>query len=297
VLAGIGCREVDLGIAGERIAAVAQDLSGATAAERIDARGLTVLPGAIDAHYHLGIYRGLAEDAESETLSSLAGGVTSVLSYFRTGDHYLHRTGPYSEILPEVLAAVAGHARTDYGFHLAPMDSVHLGEIPQLIERHGVGSFKYYMFYKGLDLSGVRPAHAETMSETYDLGHLFEILEQVAAAAQRGSALRLSVSIHAEQPELIRVFMQRVRAHPTLRGLHAYSEARPPLTERLAIGEAGVLAAATRCPVNLLHLSSAEALDAAVELRRSRPQLDVRLETTLHHLALSMRPTTISAAR
>jgi dihydroorotase-like cyclic amidohydrolase len=40
-------------------------------------------------------------------------------------------------------------------------------------------------------------------------------------------------------------------------------------------------------PINLLHLSSAEALDAAVELRRGLPALDVRLETTLHHLALT----------
>jgi dihydropyrimidinase/allantoinase len=37
----------------------------------------------------------------------------------------------------------------------------------------------------------------------------------------------------------------------------------------------------------LLHLSSAEAFEAALELKALNPYLDVRLETTLHHLALT----------
>jgi dihydropyrimidinase/allantoinase len=39
--------------------------------------------------------------------------------------------------------------------------------------------------------------------------------------------------------------------------------------------------------VNLLHLSSAEALDAARAARAAAPGLDARLEVTLHHLCLS----------
>jgi dihydropyrimidinase/allantoinase len=286
VLPARGRARVDLGISDGVIAAIADDLSEAGAQERIDAAGRLVLPGAVDPHYHLGIYRGLAEDAASETTSSLAGGVTTVLSYFRTGDHYLNRRGPYEELFPEVLEAVSGQARTDFGFHLAPMDAGHVKEIPRLVEEHGIRSFKYYMFYKGMDLSGVRPAQAETMSDVYDLGHMFEIMEAVAAV-QATRPERISLSIHAEQPELIRVFMDRVRSAGALSGLEAYSAGRPTLTERLAIGEAGVLAAATRCPVNFLHLSSGEALDAATEFEQRHRHLDVRLETTLHHLALS----------
>jgi len=285
VLPRRGVTETDIGIRGGRIAAIGPDLGASE--EVVDVERLVVLPGAIDAHYHLGIYRGLAEDADSEMLSSLAGGVTTVLSYFRTGSHYLEKQGPYEEIFPEVLDAVAGHARTDYGFHLAPMTSEHVREIPALADRYGVNSFKYYMFYKGLDLTGVGDAAAERMSDIYDLGHLYEIMEAVEQLGTRSDGGRRSLSIHAEQPELIRLFMERVRAAGELQGLEAYSAGRPTLTERLAISEAGVLAAATGCPINLLHLSSAEAVDAASEFRHSRPDLDVRLETTLHHLALS----------
>src|SRR5918912_55201 len=112
--------------------------------------GSLVLPGAVDAHFHLGIYRDITKDVKSETVSSLAGGVTSIISYFRTGSHYLGKSGPYAEIFPEVLEATNGHSRVDFGYHLAPMVRDQVGEIGNLARDDGIASFKYYMFYKGL---------------------------------------------------------------------------------------------------------------------------------------------------
>jgi dihydropyrimidinase/allantoinase len=284
-----GTAHASIGIRGGRIAMIGEHEDVVDAEEVVDAGGRLVLPGAVDPHFHLGIYRNISEDTTSETLSSLVGGVTSIISYFRTGHHYLDKSGPYDEIFPQVLDATAGHSRVDFGYHLAPMLHSQVGEIPALVERHGVTSFKYYMFYKGLDLAGASlDAGAYTMAEHYDLGHLYEIMEAVASCqAEWDGDSRVSVSIHCEQPELIRIFMERVQADGGLPGLAAYSAARPPLTEHLAIAEVGVLAEATMAPINLLHLSSAEALEAAVDLRRQLPALDVRLETTLHHLALT----------
>lgn len=277
----------DVGVRDGRIVTIADDLSRADADVRIDADGKVVLPGAVDSHYHLGIYRDLATDTESETTSSLVGGVTSVISYFRTGQHYLNKTGPYREIFPEVLATVAGHSKVDYGFHLAPMTSAQVDEIPWLVDEMGVTSFKYYMFYKGFNLAASSSdAAAYTMAENYDLGHLFEIMEKVAEAQASRPGSRLSVSLHCEQAELMRVFIERAKADPSVRGLAEYSAGRPPLTERLSIEEAGVLADATKVNVNLLHLSSALALETAVALGRRYPDMDMNRETTLHHLAL-----------
>ncbi len=277
----------DVAIRDGRIVTIDDDLSRADTDVRIDAGGKVVLPGAVDSHYHLGIYRDLATDTESETTSSLVGGVTSVISYFRTGQHYLNKTGPYKEIFPEVLSAVAGHAKVDYGFHLAPMTHDQIGEIPWLIDEMGVTSFKYYMFYKGFNLAASSSdAKSYTMSENYDLGHLFELMEAVAAAQAERPGTRLSVSLHCEQAELMRVFIERAKNDPSVRGLAEYSAGRPPLTERLAIEEAGVLADATKVNVNLLHLSSALAMETAVALSRRYPDMDMNRETTLHHLAL-----------
>jgi dihydroorotase (multifunctional complex type) len=287
VIPFVGAIAGDVAIKDGRIAAIGDSFTPSDAADAIDARGKVVLPGAVDSHYHLGIYRDIAEDTESETTSSLVGGVTTAISYFRTGSHYLNKSGPYKEIFPEVLARVEGHAKTDYGFHLAPMTSEHVREIPWLVEEMGVTSFKYYMFYKGFNLSAdSRDARSYTMAEEYDLGHLFEIMEAVSSVARAHPEKRISLSLHCEQAELLRIFIERAKADPNVSGLAEYSAGRPPLTERLSIEEAGVLADATGVKVNFLHLSSELALRTALDVRH-RYRLDANLETTVHHLALS----------
>lgn len=285
VLPGLGPVRADLGVRAGRIAALADELAPADGAEVLDARGKHVLPGAVDSHFHVGIYRPHAEDARSESLSAISGGVTTILSYFRTGHHYLNKTGPYREILPEVLRLSEGSFYCDYGYHIAPMTAAHVEEIPWLVEQ-GVSSFKYYMFYKALTLAADSTRGKDyTMADEYDLGHLYEIMAKVAEAA-RAKKTRISLSLHCENPELIRTFINRVKREG-LSGLRAYSEARPPLTERLSIHEAAILADATACPVNLLHLSSRAAIEAGLEVRRRYPDRDILLETTLHHLALT----------
>ncbi|GGT16888.1 dihydroorotase family protein [Nonomuraea spiralis] len=269
----------DLAIAGGRIVAMGEGLSGAD--EVIDASGKVVLPGAVDAHFHIGIYRDMAVDAYEETRSSLVGGATTVLSYFRTGQHYLDKTGPYRTIFPEALAAVDGQAWTDYGFHLAPMTVEQIEEIPELVTGHGITSYKYYMFYKGFDLAAnSRDARSFTMGDEYDLGHLFLIMEKLAEVQRARPDKRISLSLHCEQSELMRVFIDRVQRAGGPQNLRAYSEGRPPLTEEVAIAEAVTLAAHTGVEVNFLHLSSAQALAAAA------PHRGARRETTLHHLCL-----------
>lgn len=288
VLPGHGPVRCDLGLRGGKIAAIADGLEPRDGEEVVNAKGLVVFPGAVDAHFHIGIYRPVAVDARSETESSLVGGVTTVLSYFRTGQHYLNKTGPYREIIPEVLAATAGNAFTDYGYHIAPMTADQIGEIDWMVREAGVATFKYFMFYKGLNLSAdSTDAKALTMSESYDLGHLYAIMEETARAEVRyGTRGRISVSVHCENDELIKHFIKRVKA-AGIGGLRAYSEARPPLEERVAVHEAAALAASARVRVNLLHLSSAEALQAAIEVEKLYPDLDVWREATLHHLGLT----------
>jgi dihydropyrimidinase/allantoinase len=289
VIPHVGEIRADIGVREGRIVAITDEPIGPPEADdAIDATGKAVMPGAVDSHYHLGIYRDLAVDAESETTSSLVGGVTTVLSYFRTGAHYIDRQGPYREILPDVLAKLEGHAKTNYGLHLAPIIPEHIDEIPWLVDEMGVSSFKYFMFYKGFNLSASsRDSKGFLMTDTdYDLGHLFQIMEKVAQVnAEREG--RVSLSLHCEHSELMRVFIERAQADPSLSGLAEYSAGRPPLTERLAIEEAGVLADATAVAVNFLHLSSETALDTAMEIAARYPRLDLRREVTLHHLALA----------
>ena len=57
---------------------------------------------------HSGIYSPLDEDAVSESKAAAMGGVTSSLNYFRTGQYYLNKGGPYEKFFPEVLKISQG---------------------------------------------------------------------------------------------------------------------------------------------------------------------------------------------
>lgn len=288
VIPGVGTMLADVAARDGKIVEIADAIGTDGADAAIDATGKLVFPGAVDAHFHIGIYRPMSDDAQSETGSALVGGVSTVVSYFRTGGHYLNKTGPYRQIFPEVLAATAGHAYTDYAYHLALMTAEQIGEVDWLVSEAGVSSFKYYMFYKGLDLnSSSTDTRSLTMTDVYDLGHLYRMMQAIASASEKyGKRGRVSLSIHCEQSEIMRTMIEEIKAKG-IEGLEAYHLARPPFQERLAIGEATLLADVTGCPVNLLHLSSGEALAGGTKARRDYPSRDIRLETTLHHLTLS----------
>ena len=119
-----------------------------------DGGGLLAFPGVVDAHMHFGIYHPLKDDIASESKTAASGGVTSGISYMRTGRYYLNKSGPYSEFFPEVLSLSEGRSYVDYGYHLAPMMKQHIEEIPELIDRFGVPSYKIFMFYGSHGLHG-----------------------------------------------------------------------------------------------------------------------------------------------
>src|SRR3970282_1067967 len=72
-----------------------------------------------------------------------------------------------------------------------------------------------------------------------------------------------------------------------LKGLAAYSAARPPHSEGLAIWIASYLAYETECVnINLLHLSSRKAIDAALMMQDVFPHIDFRREAPLGPLVV-----------
>src|SRR5438876_12319495 len=102
----------------------------------------------------IGIDLDLAQDAESESKAAAMGGTTKSLTYFRTGQYYLNRGGPYRQFMPEVLRLSEGNYWVDYGYHLAPIEAGHIDEMESLLTDWGVASFKIFMFYGGYGLPG-----------------------------------------------------------------------------------------------------------------------------------------------
>ncbi len=273
------------------ITAVGPDLDPADAAEVHDGGGKLAFPGAIDAHQHWGIYNPLDIDTTSESRAAAQGGVTTGLTYIRTGQYYLNRGGPYAEFFPEVRRLSEGRAHVDYAFHVAPMMQQHIDELEDLVDTHGVTSFKIFMFYGSHGLHGRSSDQSSFLmtpaGESYDLAHFEFVMRgiQRVRTARPELADRISLSLHCETAEIMAAYTRMVEEEGGSRGLEAYHRSRPPHSEGLAITIASYLAHETNLAnINLLHLSSGKALDAAMRMRTAFPHIDFRREVTIAHL-------------
>ena len=287
--------DADIAVTDGRVAKVAPGIDVTRAKAVYDGRSRLAFPGVVDAHMHSGIYAPLAEDAVSESKAAAMGGVTSSLNYFRTGQYYLNQGGPYKKFFPEVLKISKDRFHVDYGFHLAPMNGQHIAEIPMLIEKHGVASFKIFMFYGSHGLHGASNTQRDFLmigeDERYDYAHFEFVMRGIQAAREKmpERAKHISLSLHCETAEVMTAYTKIVEKDKSLKGLAAYSASRPPHSEGLAVLIASYLANETALPnINLLHLSSRKAVQAALTMAEVFPHIDFKREVTIGHLMLDI---------
>jgi allantoinase len=251
--------ERDVAVADGRIVAVEPEVGGG-AREEIDARGLLVLPGVIDAHVHLNEPgRTDWEGFATGTAALAAGGTTCAIDM------------PLNAIPPTVdgaafdakVAAATGVARVDVALWggLVPGD---LDRLDELAER-GVVGFKAFMSASGV----------EEFAAADDL----TLLEGMARAARLG----LPVAVHAESEALTSRLARRAVAEGRV-GVRDYLASRPVLAEVEAIGRAIAFAEETGCALHVVHVSSGRGV-ALVAQARARGA-DVTCETCPHYLVL-----------
>ena len=286
---------LDIGIKDGKFARLAPDIRPEDAKQVFDGKNQLAFPGLVDAHMHVGIYHPLAQDAVTESKAAAMGGVTSSLNYIRTGHYYLNRGGPNRGLMKEALELSQGNFWVDYGYHVAPIDPRHIDEMEPLLNEYGVPSFKIFMFYGGYGLHGRSSSQNDFLmiapEDRYDIAH-FEFIMRSARRmmdAHPDIADHISVSLHCELAEILTAYSKIVESEGKLTGLRAYSAARPPHSEGLAIWIASYLAYETDClNINLLHLSSAKAIDAALKMRDVFPHINFKREVTVGHLLLDV---------
>jgi allantoinase len=306
---------MDIAVKDGKFARIAKDIRVSDAATVVDGRNRLAFPGLVDPHMHCGIYGPLAEDALSESRAAAQGGVTSSLNYMRTGGYYMQKGGAYKDVYQEVLDISKDRFYVDYAYHLAPLDRTHIGEIDMLIDKFGVTSFKIFMFYGGYGLHGASSSQHEFLmidkDEKYDIAHFEFVMRGVQRAMERFPEKKesISLSLHCELAEILAAYTKMVErgAKKTdldtwltgtsndpecadcapLSGLRAYSAARPPHSEGLAITIASYLANETNCAnINLLHLTSRKAVESALRMAKAFPHVNFRREVTIAHLCL-----------
>jgi dihydroorotase len=228
------------------------------ARDALDARGLHVLPGAIDVHVH---FRDPGyphkEDFASGTAAAAFGGVTTVFDMPNT----VPPTGT-PEILADKLAMASSKAHVDFGLYAL------LGEdtIPHAVElaKSAIG-FKCYM---GNTFGAIPTASTATMLEAF---------ETVAPTGKR-------VSLHAEENSIMVSRETRLRDAGRTDPL-AHIASRPAVVAIEAVSRAAILAEWTGARIHILHISSAEELRP---LREAKARgVDITGETCPHYLLLS----------
>lgn len=287
--------QLDLGIKDEKFVQIAPEIRPDHAKEVFDAQNRLGFPGVIDAHMHIGIYQPLNQDAITESQAAAMGGVTTSLNYIRTGQYYLNKGGPYKDFFPEVLALSEGNFFVDYGYHVAPISPQHLDEMEWLFEQYGVASFKIFMFYGGHGLHGLSDQQNLFLminkEDRYDFAHFEFIMRGLSRLRERHPAAQdaISLSLHCEVADILHAYTQIVQQDASLTGLEAYSASRPPHSEGLAICIASYLAHETNCVnINLLHLSSRKAVEAALMMQATFPHINFKREVTVGHLLLDV---------
>src|SRR6201996_8433098 len=133
-----GIAEADVGVTGGKIAAVGA-LSGASAAETFDAKGLHVLPGVIDTQVH---FREPGnehkEDLETGSRAAVLGGVTGVFEMPNTAPPTTTRAA-----IEDKLSRAKDRMHCDYAFYAGatPQNVGALGELERMPGVCGVKAF------------------------------------------------------------------------------------------------------------------------------------------------------------
>ncbi len=255
VISGSGRRRVDVGIRDGRVAALEESLGG-RADRVIEAADCYLLPGIVDAHVH----PMHAETLLTASEAAAFGGVTTLL-------HFIYLT-PQRGLVESLQAAreeAEASSYLDFGFHATVTDaSRRMLEFRDAVEM-GVRSFKFFMAYQK---RGMLTTDRE----------LLDALEMIARLG--GLAM-----VHAENGAITDALEERARAEGRTRPVD-YPATRPAVAEQEATHRALALANVAGCPLYVVHVSCAEALDRVLAARR-QGQAPVYAETCPHYLALT----------
>jgi dihydropyrimidinase len=255
-----GLMKGDLALEGDKIAQVGGHVEETAEDGVIDVTGTYVFPGFIDAHTHMQCWTGMdwtADSFETGTRAAACGGTTTIVDY-ATQDRGISMP----EALEEWHRRADGTCTANYAFHMAIADwnEQTKRDIPAMREA-GIVSFKTYFAYDHLRLDD-----AQTL----------EVLEAIRPF---GGIL----CVHCENGTLVDALQKRVFASG-ITGPEGHPLSRPSACEAEAISRLTYLAELADARINIVHLSTAEGLEAirAAKARGVR----VSVETCPQYLLL-----------
>ncbi|HXW20817.1 MAG TPA: dihydroorotase [Roseiarcus sp.] len=245
---GAGAR--DIGVAGETIAAIGP-LGSASAAARIDCRGLHILPGVIDSQVHFrepGATH--KEDLETGSAAAALGGVTAVFEMPNTDPLTVSAAA-----LEDKLARAKNRMHCDFAFWVGGTHE-NVADLPELERLPGAAGIKVFM-----------GASTGKLLVADDQG-----LRAILGRTRRRAAF------HSEdEPRLNERKALRVAGDPSSHPIWRDEIAALRATQRLV-----AIAREKRAQIHVLHISTAE----EIEFLQGAKEV-ASCEATPHHLTLT----------
>lgn len=257
-------KEVEIAIKDGKIAEIGKDLGESE--KTIDAKGLIVSPGMVDAHVHItepgGGYRDDWEGYETGTGGSAKGGVTTII------EMPLNQVPATTdrESIQIKYAAGKGKLAVDVASYggLVPYN---LDGGIQELDEDGVVAYKCF-----IATCGDRSIDGDFMN--VDDYSLYEGMKQIAKTGK-------ILSIHAENAE-ITDRLGEIAYKNGETSLSAYVDSRPAFTEVEPIQKIILFAKETGCRVHIVHVACEEGVDAIVKAQKEG--VDITCETCTHYL-------------
>jgi dihydropyrimidinase len=256
-------KAADVLIEGARIAEVRGGIPTDRAENAIDATGMYVIPGGIDAHTHLDMPFGgttSADDFETGTRAAAFGGTTSIVDFAIQA-----RGTKMRSALDTWWKKAENKAVIDYGLHMIVTDlgTSGLEDMDEMVDE-GVASFKLFMAYPNVLM--------------VDDATIFKALARTA----KNGAL---ICMHAENGSVIDVIIAKALAEGKTAPIY-HALTRPTRAEAEAVHRAIAMAEIAGAPVYIVHLSSEDALN---EVREARDRgVPAFAETCPQYLLLSI---------
>lgn len=258
VLVGGAFVPAEVGVRDGIVARIDRPGAGLAGARRVDlAEDEVLVPGLVDTHVHVNEPgRTEWEGFASATRAAAAGGVTTII------DMPLNSIPPTIDVvaLEAKRAAARGRVFVDVGF----WGGIVPGNDGELLPLVAAGVFGFKCFLADSGVAEFPPVSADGMERA------------MAVLAGTGSP----VIVHAEDASLL-----AAAPHPHSRDFADFLASRPRAAEHAAIAAVIDAARRTGARAHILHLSSADALEAIASAKHEG--LPITAETCPHYLVLA----------
>lgn len=268
-----GVRKADLLINGEKLSAIyAPGEYKGSDAEVLDVTNMIVMPGCIDPHMHMGLYKDIGDAFRNDTPRQVVGGLTTLINYHRG-------KGNYFDTVKEDIKEAEKNSLVDFAFSLGLCAKEHLNQIEGFINELGITSFKF--FFDKQDIAHKFYGLKKEEALTLDKADLYFMLKQLAKIDPR-----LLLCVHCEDPDIFRALEKQVMESdlPT-DSLRTFEATRPGFVETACMTDSMYINSVVGGNMYVVHTAAGSSVDM-YSLMKDKYGDNVTLETCPQYLLL-----------